>query len=162
LFYLTWITPANEALKRFTGPTSYWENKSQSHQYHIWAGSAFEAICYKHIDTIARALEIQHLVMGISGRRLVGDSENSGAQIDMLIDLNDNTINICEMKYYAGPFVIDKPYATQLEQKIAIFRNKTRCKKELLLTLITVHGMKLNMYSRELAVAEVSLDDLFH
>ena len=163
LFYLTWIKPAQESLKRLTGATAYWENKSQSHQYHIWAGNAFESICFKHIDSIAKALGIQHLVMGVSGWRLVSKpgEANTGAQIDMLIDRNDSAMNICEMKYYAEPFVIEKNHFAQLEQKLAVFKRKTGCKKELLLTFVTVHGLKLNMYSRELVVAEVILDDFF-
>jgi AAA+ ATPase superfamily predicted ATPase len=161
LFYLTWIKPAKEALKRFTGPTAYWENKSQSHQYHIWSGLAYESICYKHIESITKILKIQHLVMGVHGWRVMGNGENSGAQIDMLIDRNDNAINIIEMKYYNDVFAIDKSYAAELEHKLTTFQTITGCKKELLLTFVTVHGVKLNMYSREWVAAEVILDDFF-
>jgi sensor domain CHASE-containing protein len=89
---VTWIKPARESLKRLTGQTAYWENKSQSQQYHV---------------------------------------------------------------------VITKEYAEQLENTIHLFKKKTGSKKELLLTFVTLNGVKLNMYSRELVAAEVILKDLF-
>lgn len=33
---------------------------------------------------------------------------NRHAQVDLLLDRDDNVMNLCEMKFYNGPFVIDK------------------------------------------------------
>ena len=42
-----------------------------------------------------------------------------GAQVDLLIDRNDDAITICEIKYTDEPFVINKTYALQLQNKLA-------------------------------------------
>jgi hypothetical protein len=136
LFYLTWIKPVREQLKRLTIKTAYWENQSQSQQYHIWAGNAFEAICYKHIHEITQALDINHLVMGVSGWRTKKHEGQPGAQIDMLIERNDNAINLCEIKYHNKPFVINKDYAQKFENKIQCFKKQTT--KELIPTFISL------------------------
>ena len=161
LFYLTWIEPVKSQLKLLGDATHYWENKSQTQPYKIWAGNAFEALCFKHINQICSALQIKQLVMGVSGWRYSGGDNEPGAQIDLLIDRNDGAINVCEIKFHNEPFVIDKTYAKTLQHKLDCFRKVVGKKKELFLTFITVNGLKLNMYSRELVEAEVGLEDLF-
>jgi hypothetical protein len=47
-----------------------------------------------------------------------------GAQIDLLIYRADRTINICEVKFYNGKFVIDKSYGAELGRKLTVFRRK--------------------------------------
>jgi hypothetical protein len=55
--------------------------------------------------------------------------------------------------------VVSKDYAQKIEDKVQGF--KTQTAKELSATFISVNGVKLNMYARELVMAEVILDDLF-
>lgn len=162
LFYLTWIEPVKNQLKLLGENTHYWENKSQSQQYKIWSGMAFEALCFKHISQICKTLQIQNLVMGASSWRYKGHNKNEkGTQIDLLLERNDGAINLCEIKYHTDPFVIDKSYSEKLQYKMDCFQKHIGKKKELFLTFISVYGVKLNMYSRELVTAEVLLEDLF-
>lgn len=57
LFYLYWIEPYLKTItKRAT--EHYWMHQSTQQTWKIWAGLAFESICYKHIDQIAKALKI--------------------------------------------------------------------------------------------------------
>lgn len=85
----------------------------------------------------------------------------NGAQIDLLIDRNDDAITLCEIKHSDKPFVIDKSYAVQLENKIKIFKEKTQTNKHIFLSLISASDVKRNQYFNALIQGVVILDDLF-
>lgn len=163
LFYLHWIEPIKH--KRIVGDNSrYWASKSKEASFSIWRGFAFEAVCVKHIAQIIRALELEDLAGEVSGWRHVpkkGDSIRNGAQIDLLIDRYDNAITLCEIKCHNSKFVLDKSYAKNLVNKMDVFEAKTKTRKQLFLCLISVYGMKPNIWSEDLVTNEVTLDDLF-
>ena len=83
-------------------------------------------------------------------------------EFDLLIDRADGCINLCEMKFSEGPFVIDKPYAATLRQRRDTFRRETGSRKSLFLTFVTTADVKRNGYGLELVDASVTLDALFH
>jgi hypothetical protein len=56
-------------------------------------------------------------------------------------------INLCEMKFSAESFVIDKKYDAVLRNKIGAFRAETRTKKTLFLSMVSTYGLKENAYS---------------
>lgn len=85
----------------------------------------------------------------------------AGAQIDMLIDRADNVVNICEMKFSKGEYVIDKEYSLNLVHKIDRLLQTTKTRKALHLTMITFNGVAHNEYWGEVQ-SEVTADDLFH
>lgn len=89
------------------------------------------------------------------------NSDIAGAQIDLLFDRDDDSITICEIKYSDKPFIIDKEYAQSLKNKIEIFKNVTRTKKQIFLVLISANGIKSNLYSKKLLSGVVTLEDLF-
>ena len=74
--------------------------------------------------------------------------------------MSDNVINICEAKYSANAFAIDKAYDTELRRKAATFAGVTGTKKALHLTLVTANGLVRNQYSSRVQ-SQVGLDDLF-
>ncbi|GAF78645.1 unnamed protein product, partial [marine sediment metagenome] len=88
-------------------------------------------------------------------------SEERGAQIDLLIDRTDNSINLCEIKFSDNKFSIDKSYAKNLINKIEVFEEKTKTKKQVFLTMITTMGVKKNIWSEDLVDSEVILKDIF-
>ena len=83
-----------------------------------------------------------------------------GAQIDLLIDRKDDTINICEMKWASAPFVIDSDYDMELRNKLSAFTRQTQTRKAVHTTMITTFGVKKNMYLDDYQ-SEIVLDDLF-
>lgn len=85
----------------------------------------------------------------------------NGAQIDLLIDRKDATINLCEMKFSEGKFVIDKRYAADLRSKRDAFRRVTGSRKTILLTMVTTYGVHTNAHSDELVAATVEMSALF-
>jgi hypothetical protein len=140
----------------------------------VWMGYSFEQLVKDHIDQVKRALGFgsvltQQSSWFITKRTLEelrsndddsSQDEINGAQIDLLIDRRDHAINVCEVKFSDGEFVIDKDYSLRLRNKIAAFKAATKTKKSLVPTMITTFGVKRNQYSGKIQ-QEVVLDDLF-
>jgi hypothetical protein len=157
LFYIYWLL----SKKQIKLPENYWLKQIETSAYHVWAGYAFEVVCYKHVDRIVKALNIK-TAENISGWRFVSRKEKiPDAQIDLLIDRSDDAITLCEIKYTDKFFSINKDYAEKLRRKIKIFKEKTETKKQIFLAIISANGLKKNDYSDELISTTVTIDDLF-
>lgn len=137
-----------------------WQQVAASQNYKIWAGYAFETLCHKHIDEIKQALGIAAVYAEISSLRIPKSSDSEGFQIDLLIDRKDDSINLCEIKFYSSPFTITQNYYQQLIRKRQLFIDFTNTKKQVFLTFITNHGLIQNKYARDVVDAEVVLEDL--
>jgi len=127
--------------------------------YKIWSGFCFESICIKHIETIKEALGIQ-AIYSTQGN-WIKKGKVQGAQIDLLIDRDDNVINLCEMKFYNGPYALDKKSAENLRDKLSLFQRETKTTKNIFITLITTYGVKETKYSKELVHQYLDVGDLF-
>ncbi|MBX2972130.1 MAG: hypothetical protein KF797_03420 [Flavobacteriales bacterium] len=136
-----------------------WAKLNRTPAYRAWAGFTFETICMKHVDGIKEALRIGG-VYSVEGS-WIGKGDESGAQVDLLIDRDDNVINLCEMKFSTAPFRIDKRYAAELASKVHAFTTTTRTRKSVFLTFITTHGLAANAYSRQLVQGELDMNALF-
>ena len=136
----------------------FWTNSLGSGIHHSWSGYAFEMLCLMHIAEIKKALGISGVQSLTSSWR--SNSSEEGAQIDLVIDRKDQTVNLCEMKYADRTFVIDKQYDENLRNKLASFREETKTRKSLHLTFVTTYGVKPNAYSGHIQ-KEVVLEDLF-
>ena len=123
----------------------FWTNSLGSGIHRSWSGYAFEMLCLMHIAEIKKALGISGVQSLTSSWR--SNSSEEGAQIDLVIDRKDQTVNLCEMKYADRTFVIDKQYDENLRNKLASFREETKTRKSLHLTFVTTYGVKPNAYS---------------
>ncbi len=88
-------------------------------------------------------------------------SDETGTQIDLLIDRGDQTINLCEMKFSEGVFTIDKRYAADLRLKRDTFREVSKTRKNLFITMVTTYGITDNAHAKELIANSVVAGDLF-
>jgi AAA+ ATPase superfamily predicted ATPase len=136
----------------------YWTNFIENARHRAWSGYAFEQVCLAHLPQIKRKLGISGVLTNTTSWRSRGTGK--GAQIDLLIDRNDKVINLCEMKFVGEPFVIDKKYDENLRNKRAVFRQETKMRKAVHLTLITTYGVFHNAYWGNIQ-SEVTIDDLF-
>ena len=159
LFYLDWISKLG---KRSPGD-GYWLSQQNAPRRRAWAGYAFESLCLKHAQRLKAAL-------GVAGVETIeapwrhqpaAKSEIPGAQIDLLIDRRDNTINVCEMKFSESEFMIDKKYAGDLRRKLDVFRRITDTRKNVFLTMVTTFGVTNNTYAKELVANSLTLEDIF-
>ncbi len=158
-FYFDWIKPLG---KKSPG-AGHWLTRQNQPSKNTWAGFTFESICLKHIQKIKSALGIAMVQTTESAWRYrpTGDSLLPAAQIDLVIDRRDATINLCEVKFSNSEFIIDAKYANNLRRKIDIFRNITKTRKNVFLTMITTFGVAQNAYSMELAAGSITIGDLF-
>lgn len=152
LFYLRFMKGKQNPDEHFW--THFLDNPGKS----SWAGQTFEQVCKDHISQIKKAIGISALLTDISSWH--GESDNGKAQIDLVIDRRDRSINICEIKFSVSEFVIDKDYEVRLRQKLDVFRAVTKSRKALQLIMITTYGIKRNAHSG-IVQSQVVMDDLF-
>lgn len=162
LFYLTWI--AKRVASRITKGIDdhYWEILSSKPAWKAWSGYAFEAICFKHIDQIEKALQIPAGSEFYSWNYKPNKKEEGdGAQIDLVFDRPDNVVNLCEIKYCNSPFLVDKRYANHLLNREKIYCKITKTNKQIFHSMIVSGGLKKTIYGEEIVSSYVTLNDLF-
>jgi uncharacterized protein len=136
-----------------------WIAMLDSPQYRTWCGYAFEQICLYHLAEIKKALGVSGVITTTSAWR--SNKSETGVQIDLVIDRRDNVINICEIKYSINDFEIDKNYNQNLRNKIGIFKEETKTRKAVFLTMITTFGLKNNAHSLGIIQNSITMDELF-
>ncbi len=138
----------------------HWRNTIDSPSRRTWTGIAFEQVCLLHIPQIKQALGIAGVQTEVCSWRYAGDEYRSGAQIDMLIQRRDKTINLCEMKYSAYEYEITSKYARELMERRETFRSVTKTRHSIHTTLVTPWGVKRNSNSY-VSDQTVTLEHLF-
>jgi len=119
-----------------------------------------------HLNQIKAKLGISGIATEASSWRYMPgkgmDTENAekGAQIDLLIDRADRTINLCEMKFSTTPFRISDVYEQSLRARMEVFRTQVKTTKSLLNTFVTTFGVADGVH-RSIVHSEVTMDDLF-
>jgi len=144
--------------KRKEYSNDFWLRFSSTTAHSIWSGFSYEKLCLLHTTQIRKKLGISGVLTSIFSWR--GKSEDKGAQVDLVIDRNDNVINLCEIKFSSGQFEISKSYHESIRNKKTVFINSTKTRKAVQTTMITTYGLKSSNYSAEIT-SEVVLDDLF-
>lgn len=152
LFYLRYVKNYH-AMDRHA-----WSNMPDGKR-NSWAGYAFEQVCILHTDQIKLALGISGIACDICSWTY--KDEKQGAQIDLIIDRNDKSIDLCEIKYSVGQYELKKDYVEWMRERCNLFRDVTKTKKTLRLTLISSGGIKPGKYTSSIQ-GKVALDDLFH
>lgn len=138
-----------------------WIKLSETQTYKVWAGYAFENICLKHIAQIKKALGISGVYSQTSSYYKKASKTNSGIQIDLLIDRNDKVINLCELKFYHDTWSLSQKDRKDILDKVALFKNLSKTKKQVFFTVITTFGIKPNEHSLGSVDNAFSMDVLF-
>lgn len=155
LFYLRFIENAG------TYETGNWVNRINDPAVNVWAGLAFEQICWDHARNIKKALGIEGIYSETSSWYKAADPATGGAQIDLIIDRKDRVINLFEIKFSINAYEITKAYDLVLRNKIAAFIQSTKTKKAVFLVMLTTFGLVKNEYARSVVQNELKMDDLF-
>ncbi|MCR5322527.1 MAG: ATP-binding protein [Lachnospiraceae bacterium] len=174
LFYFRFIKDNYGADEHF------WSHSYDYPARRTWAGLTFELLSWDHVSQIKKKLGIFGVLTKestwnfikskktdetiFSDHKTVSDNDTieefTGAQIDLLIDRRDRTINVCEIMFSTKEFEIDEQYNKSLRNKVESFRQATDTKKTLSITMITTYGVKPGKYTGAIG-SEVVLDDLF-
>jgi predicted AAA+ superfamily ATPase len=152
LFYLNFMKTAKQSDEHF------WTNRIETAKHRAWSGYAFEQVCMQHTAQIRQKLGISGVVTYSAAWR--SKKSEPAAQIDLLIERNDGIINICEMKYANDEYVIDKDYDKTLRNKRSAFKEETKTRKAVHITMITTFGLKHNAYRNNIQ-SEMTVNDLF-
>ncbi len=155
LFYLTFLEPLGKNTQLdFT-------KLSDLPLWNTWSGYTFENICLIHINPIRKALSIAGMTSSIASFIARPKDGLSGTQIDLLIDRSDQSINLCEIKFSIGDYIITKKDVNNIQTKKQVFRYHTKTKKHLFITIITTMGVVENKHKLNIIDQVVTLDDLF-
>jgi hypothetical protein len=155
LFYLHFIE--NQRIQE----DNIWQHLSQTQTWKSWSGYAFESICLKHLGQLKKALGISGIYAEASSYFHKGTQTEQGIQIDLVLDRKDHTINLFEMKFYTDKWRLNKLEATELREKVNLFKLLSKTKKQVFLTLVTTFGIKTNEYSLGLIDNDIDMDVLF-
>jgi uncharacterized protein len=154
-FYLTFIEPLGKRSQMdFT-------QFSDLPKWKIWSGYAYENLCLTHIAPIRKALGINGIASSISSFVAAPKDGLSGAQIDLLIDRSDQSINVCEIKFSNDMYEVTKKDVDNIANKKTVFKHHTKTNKHLFTTLITTFGVVNNNNRLNYIDQVVTQDDLF-
>jgi AAA+ ATPase superfamily predicted ATPase len=137
-----------------------WLQLSNTTQWKSWSGYAFENICFKHLQQIKKSLGISGVFCEFYAFQARGNKNNTGTQIDLIIDRNDGIINLCEIKFYDKKFSFNKATTQVIQNKIEVFIRETKTRKTIFPTLITSFGTDKNEYTTGFIQQEISLENL--
>jgi len=156
LFYLKFLNNSGGTDEHF------WSNTIDMPARRVWSGYAFEQLCLNHISQIKESLGIRGILSNVYSWYQQSDTAKGilGGQIDMLIERRDHVINICEVKFSISPFMISKKYFEEMTTRMEIFRNATKTKSALHLTMIAASGLVNNEYADSIQNV-ITLDSLF-
>jgi uncharacterized protein len=137
------------------------QTKAVGQSWQSWRGFAFENICLKHIPQIKKALGISGIYSEPSVWRYTPKADETGVQIDLLIDRHDKCINLFELKFYNTVWTLDTHDADNLETKRQVFIEKTGTKKTVFITLLTTLGAKPNEHYLQTVQNQLTIAALF-
>jgi len=155
LFYFDFIK------KNMNRDEHFWTTNINTTIHNGWAGRAFERVCMQHISQIKAALGFSAVISTVhSWTYKPKNQSEKGAQINLLIDRNDQTINLCEMKYTNAPYSLIAEEDMKLRNRKATFIREMSTNKSILITMITTYGQTPGGYSDDIH-CQVTMEDLF-
>jgi len=143
----------------------YWRNEASKQTFSIWSGYAFEMVVISNIELYLKVRGLQGIFSGVyHWSHTAKNSDEQGAQIDLVVNYGNSIFDIVECKYYSDEYVISKEYAQKLKNKLKMFREyglNSKQSAELRLVLLTSYGVKMNEAVHSLNINRVGLDELF-
>ncbi len=164
LFHNKWVKPLSK--NDIASMINYFDTKSNSHDYIIWQGYAFETVCIANIHLYLKQRGLSAALKSVGYWNYTPNKDiidDKGAQIDILIEYTNSTYDIVECKYYNDEFTIDKSYAANLlNKKERFIEHGIKGKKfDIKMVMLTTYGTKINQYYNQVNISlNVMLDDL--
>ncbi len=161
LFYNKWVNnfSKNELISL---QKPYFSSIMNSQKYAIWSGFAFEVLCLVNIDLYLKTRMTKGLAKSYGYWQFSGNSEDLGAQIDFVVEYENNVYDIVECKFYNSEFTITKEYKDKLYHKIEMFKKYAlKGKYDIKLVMLTTYGCKNNSHYNALNITrDISLNDI--
>lgn len=154
LFYFQFIktNPSNDE--------HFWSKNIDTGLYNNWCGLAFERVCLLHSRQIKARLGVSGVISNEYAWWAEGENGRKGAQIDLLIDRNDDVISLCEMKFTKAPYKMDAADDAALQNRRSRFIEDTKTSKAVHIVLISAQGFIRTPHSGDIQV-QISGNELF-
>lgn len=136
----------------------YWFSTFNTAAYHAWSGYAFENFCLRHINKIVDALKISGMKYNLASFYAKKTAKSDGAQIDILLDRADQSINLIECKFFKQEFYLSSDEARKIKRRKAAFEHYSKTKKQIFITLVTLGTLIPSRESLGLIDQEISGD----
>lgn len=163
-FFNKWVKPLtkNEIMSL---QKPYFNTIQSSQQYAIMAGYAFEKVCLTNIEAYLCARSTKGLAKSYGyWAAKASELEDTGAQIDILVEYQNDVYDIVECKFYNSEFEITKKYKEDVLNKIEQFKKHISSTKkyDIKLVFLTSYGCKKNQHYNALNIsADLTIEDLF-
>ncbi len=139
----------------------FWLKLQTTPKFGAWAGLTYEQLVFSHIDRVKEKLGISGVGTNEFSYRTLEDDGYPGVQIDLVIERDDRTINLCEIKFCEDIYVLDSAEDMRLRTRLSVFKkNYPKRKYAMQLTLITTFGLANGKYAG-IVNNQVLLEDLF-
>lgn len=161
LFYNKWVTEfSKNDLISLQKP--FFNTVMESQRYAIWSGFAFEVLCVVNMDLYLEARKTKGLAKSYGYWNFIGNDEDSGAQIDFIVEYENSVYDVVECKFYNKEFQIVKDYKDKLLHKIEMFKKYgLKGKYDIKLVMLTSYGCERNTHYNSLNIAsDINLSQL--
>lgn len=161
LFYNKWLSgfSKNELISL---QKPYFNSVMSSQKYAIWSGFAFAILCLVNIDLYLRTRMTKGLAKSYGYWSFVGNDEDSGTQIDFIVEYENSVYDIVECKFYNKEFVITKDYKENLLHKLEMFKKYgLKGKYDIKLVMLSSYGCEKNSYYNALNItSNITLNEM--
>ena len=163
LFYNKWVSVLSK--NDIALLSNHYSNSVNTPKYATWSGYAFESVSIINIESYLKIRELGGVYKSVRyWKHIAKNDDEQGAQIDMLVEYENNLYDIVECKFLNKEFIIDKEEAEKIENRVEMFKKygiKTKGKYDIKLILLTSYGAKINRYYNALNIADsITVDDL--
>jgi len=154
LFYNKWLKKfSKNELISLQKP--YFSTVMNTQGYTIWSGFAFEILAIINIDLYLKARMTKGLAKSYGYWSHPGDAENKGAQIDFIVEYENNVYDIVECKFYNKKFSFTKEYKENIINKVELFKKYAlKGKYEIKLIILSSYGCELNSHYNALNITQ--------
>ena len=118
-FYRTFMRTRLRRIRE-AGRKDLFTSIRQTGAFRSWMGRAFELVCMRHSDLIARQIGFAAVDYDVGPWFRSPRGGVEGVQIDLAYDRTDGVITLCEMKRQAAP--LGRSVITEVERKSNILR----------------------------------------
>ena len=133
----------------------YFSSVMSSQKYAIWSGFAFEVLCLVHIELYLKTRMTKGLAKSYGYWNFAGNDEDSGAQIDFIVEYENSVYDIVECKFYNKEFSISKDHKENILHKIEMFKKYAlKGKYDIKLIMLTSYGCQKNAHFNALNIAD--------
>ena len=164
LFYNDWMKGISKN-KAINLPLDYWNQQIDTKKYTSWSGFAFEIASIINIDLYLKARGKAAVLKNVYSWNFTKMYDNDkGAQIDLVIEYDNNSYDLVECKYWKDIYPLSETEKNKILNKKAMFIKHVigaKVKYKIDLIMLTAFGSVRNKHYNTLNInSDIQLQDL--